>query len=260
MPKNKSRLDKLLVERDLVESREKGRRFIMAGEVRVNGQVVDKAGTLIANDAEIELTARPRFVSRGGDKLMAAMEAWQPELTNKVCADFGSSTGGFTDCMLQHGAAKVYAVDVGKGILHWKLRSDDRVVVMESTNARYIESLPDLIDLLTIDASFISLELLLPAAASVLTAETGQIYALIKPQFEAGKEAVGRGGVVRNPKLRKLAIQKVLDVVEKQGLAATGLIESPLKGPAGNIEYLVRITQQAHNHQGAKLLRNLTSI
>ncbi len=260
MPKNKSRLDKLLVERELVESREKGRRFIMAGEVRVNGQVVDKAGTLIANDAEIELTAKPRFVSRGGDKLMAAMEAWQPDLVGKICADFGSSTGGFTDCMLQHGATKVYAIDVGKGILHWKLRSDARVVVMESTNARYIESLPDPVDLLTIDASFISLGLLLPAAASVLRENTGMIFALIKPQFEAGKDAVGRGGVVRNPKSRKQAIQKVLDIVEAQGLAATGLIESPLKGPAGNIEYLVKITQHAGQHQGSKLLGNLTTV
>ncbi len=260
MSKNKTRLDKLLVERDLVESREKGRRFIMAGEVRVNGQIVDKAGTLIPNEAEVVVTARPRFVSRGGDKLLGALEAWQPNLEGAICADFGASTGGFCDCMLQHGASKIYAVDVGKGILHWKIRSDERVVVMESTNARHIETLPDPIDFLTIDASFISLALLLPAAAKVLTPETGEIFALIKPQFEAGRDAVGRGGVVRNPKARRMAILKVLDVIESQNLGATALIESPLKGPAGNIEYLVRITQSPENHQGERLLRTIESV
>jgi len=237
------RLDVLLVERGLVESREKGKRLLMAGEVLVNGQLIDKAGTLVDVDAAIELKAKPKFVSRGGEKLEAGLKAFAIDVTNFVCADVGASTGGFTDCLLQHGAKKVYALDVGEGILDWKLRGDARVVVMENTNARYVVSLPEPIRLITIDASFISLKILLPAAKKWLMSE-GEIVALIKPQFEAGKGRVGKGGVVRDAKVHHDVLADVLNFAQSISLYSHGLIRSPLLGPAGNVEFLTWLRQE----------------
>jgi 23S rRNA (cytidine1920-2'-O)/16S rRNA (cytidine1409-2'-O)-methyltransferase len=233
----KVRIDTLLFERGLVESREKGRRLIMAGEVMVSGQLVDKPGTLIPEEAAIELKAKPRFVSRGGDKLLGALEAFHFNPTGWVCADVGASTGGFTDCLLQHGAAKVYAIDVGEGILDWKLRNDPRVVVMENTNARYVETMPEPIRLVTVDASFISLKILLPVVRKWLTAD-GEVVALIKPQFEAGKDRVGKKGVVRDPEIHREVLLEVLQYAQSIRLGIAGLITSPLLGPAGNVEFL----------------------
>lgn len=243
MPNKKTsvriRLDALLLERGLVESRERGRRLIMAGEVTVNGQLADKPGAMIPGDAAVAIKTPPRFVSRGGDKLAAGLEAFGLNVNGWVCADVGASTGGFTDCLLQNGAAKVYAIDVGNGILDWKLRNDPRVAVMEDTNARYLRSLPELMQLVTIDASFISLRLLLPVAQKWLTLD-GEIVALIKPQFEAGKDRVGRKGVVRDPEVHREVLTKVLSFAHSIGCHTYGLIRSPLLGPAGNVEFLAR--------------------
>src|SRR5512138_1591724 len=194
----KVRLDVLLVERGLAESRAKAQALIMAGQVRVAGQVALKPATAVQADAALSVDAGPRFVSRGGEKLEAALSAFALAVNGLVCADVGASTGGFTDCLLQHGAAKVYAIDVGKGILHWKLRNDPRVVVMEETNARFVESLPEPVALVTVDASFISLKILLPVVKKWISPSPltplpegeGNVVALIKPQFEAGKKDV----------------------------------------------------------------------
>jgi 23S rRNA (cytidine1920-2'-O)/16S rRNA (cytidine1409-2'-O)-methyltransferase len=246
----KVRLDMLLVERGLAESRAKAQAMIMAGQVRVADQVTLKPATAIPSDALLTIDSGPRFVSRGGEKLDAALEAFGIDVTGLVCADVGASTGGFTDCLLQRGAAKVYAVDVGKGILHWKLRNDPRVVVMEETNARFVESLPENVDFVTIDASFISLKILLPVVkkwfelSPFLTREggnggLGQIIALIKPQFEAGKKDVSRGdGVIRDPEIHRQVLHDVLSFAQREGFQIRGLIKSPLLGPKGNAEFL----------------------
>jgi 23S rRNA (cytidine1920-2'-O)/16S rRNA (cytidine1409-2'-O)-methyltransferase len=244
----KERLDILLHARGLAESRAKAQRLIMAGEVTVAGQMVDKPGTMIPLEAELAVKTPPRFVSRGGEKLLAALEAFSIVPVGWVCADMGASTGGFTDCLLQHGAAKVYAIDVGTGILEWKLRNDPRIVVMEGTNARYVETLPEPIRLVTADASFISLKLLLPVAQKWLVPE-GEIVALIKPQFEAGKDRVGKGGVVRDPEVHREVLLSTLEAAAGMGLQTAGLIKSPLTGPAGNIEFLARFVQG----QGAEI-------
>jgi 23S rRNA (cytidine1920-2'-O)/16S rRNA (cytidine1409-2'-O)-methyltransferase len=233
----KQRLDILLVERGLVNSRELARRMIMAGEVMVNGQAQDKPGARIPVDADLTVKAAPRFVSRGGEKLDAALTAFALPVEGKICADVGASTGGFTDCLLQRGAAKVYAIDVGYGQMDYRLRQDARVIVMERTNARYLERLPEPIDVLTIDASFISLRLLLPVVKHWLTGQ-GHLVALIKPQFEAGKQDVGKGGVVKSPEIHRRVLHEVLSAAQSEGLAVAGLIRSPLKGPAGNVEFL----------------------
>lgn len=234
------RLDVLLFDRELVESRETGRRLIMAGEVRVDGQLVDKPGTLVAPEAEVAIKSAPRYVSRGGEKLEAALAAFQLNVTGWACADVGASTGGFTDCLLKHGAAKVYAIDVGQGILAWRLRNDRRVVMMENTNARYVERLAEPVRLVTIDASFISLRLLLPVVKKWLAAN-GEIVALIKPQFEAGRDRVGKKGVVRDPEVHREVLIDVLGLASSIGLSTMGLIRSPLLGPAGNVEFLARL-------------------
>jgi 23S rRNA (cytidine1920-2'-O)/16S rRNA (cytidine1409-2'-O)-methyltransferase len=239
----KIRIDTLLVERGLVESREKGKRLLMAGEVLINGQVVDKAGALVQADAAIELKAKPKFVSRGGEKIEAALNAFGLDVSGFVCADVGASTGGFTDCLLQRGARKVYALDVGEGILDWKLRGDARVVVMEGVNARYAESLPEPIRLITVDASFISLKILLPVARRWLMSE-GEIVALIKPQFEVGKDRVGKGGVVRDVQAHHDVLEDVMNFAQSLSLYSHGLIRSPLLGPAGNVEFLVWLRQE----------------
>jgi len=248
----KVRLDVLLVERGLAESRAKAQAMIMAGQVRVAGQVSLKPATAIPADSLLTVDSGPRFVSRGGEKLDAALEAFDIDVAGFVCADVGASTGGFTDCLLQHGAAKVYAIDVGKGILHWKLRNDPRVVVMEETNARFVESLPEQVSLLTIDASFISLKILLPVIKKWLfplasfsnegktKEERSDVIALIKPQFEAGRKDVSRGdGVIRDPEIHKQVLLDVLGFAQKEGFQIRGLIKSPLLGPKGNAEFLV---------------------
>lgn len=227
-----------MVSRGLTESREKARRLIMAGEVRVNGQVVDRPATAVAEDAHIEIATRPPYVSRGGEKLAAALTRFGLDVSGLVCADLGASTGGFTDCLLQAGAARVYAVDVGYGILDARIRNDPRVVVMERTNARYIEALPEPIDLVTADVSFISLELVLAPALRFLRPGTGRIVALIKPQFEAGRGQVGKRGVVRDPHTHRAVLEKVLAWAAGRQLVLLGLMASPLRGPAGNVEFL----------------------
>jgi len=244
----KVRLDVLLVERGLAESRAKAQALIMAGQVRVADQVALKPATAVQADARLTVDTGPRFVSRGGEKLDAALKTFAIDVTGFVCADVGSSTGGFTDCLLQRGAVKVYAIDVGKGILHWKLRNDKRVVVMEEINARYVESLPEQVDFVTVDASFISLKIILPVVKrwispsplTPLPQGEGNVIALIKPQFEAGKKDVARGdGVIRDPEIHKQVLLDVLNFVQQEGFSIHGLIKSPLLGPKGNAEFLV---------------------
>ena len=240
----KTRLDLLLVERGLAESRAKAQALIMAGQVRVLGQVVIKPATAVDPASQLEVESGPRFVPRGGEKLDGAIAAFGLNLKGLVCADVGASTGGFTDCLLQHGAAKVYAIDVGKGILHWKLRNDPRLVVMEETNARYVGSLPEPVSLVTVDASFISLKILLPVIRKWLPPDDPQaradIVALIKPQFEAGKKTWRAGdGVIRDPEIHKQVLLDVLGFARDQGFGINGLIRSPLLGPKGNAEFLV---------------------
>ncbi len=201
------------------------------------------AASRVPVDSDLALKAMPRFVSRGGEKLDAALSAFALPVDGKVCADVGASTGGFTDCLLQHGAVKVYAIDVGYGQMDYRLRQDARVVVMERTNARYVERLPEPIDVLTIDASFISLRLLLPVVNDWLT-DQGHIIALIKPQFEAGKQDVGKGGVVKSPEVHRRVLGEVLSAAQNEGLAIAGLIRSPLKGPAGNVEFLACLSRR----------------
>ncbi|MBI3359537.1 MAG: TlyA family RNA methyltransferase [Chloroflexi bacterium] len=246
----KSRLDALLFSRALSPSREQARRLIMAGQVTVNGALMDKPGMMIREDAQLAVTALPRFVSRGGEKLDAALGRFGLDVASLICADVGASTGGFADCLLQRGAAKVYAIDVGHGILAWKLRNDPRVVVMEKTNARYVERLPERIGLVTIDASFISLKLLLPVVKNWLNPSpltpfppgegpaVRAIITLIKPQFEAGRKEVGKGGVVRDPEVHRRVLHGILDFASDEGLAVKGLMPSPLVGPKGNVEFL----------------------
>ena len=240
---NKTRLDVLLVERGLEQTRQRAQAMIMSGLVFVDGQRVDKAGTAVPNDAQIEVRGNTlRYVSRGGLKLEKAMTTFGLELDGCVCADIGASTGGFTDCMLQNGAKKVYAVDVGYGQLDWKLRSDERVVCMERTNARYIDSeqIPDELDFASIDVSFISLKIVLPAIQKLLK-PTGQVLCLIKPQFEAGRGQVGKNGVVRDPAVHARVLQNVREYAAEIGWHVAGFTYSPIKGPKGNIEFLADI-------------------
>jgi 23S rRNA (cytidine1920-2'-O)/16S rRNA (cytidine1409-2'-O)-methyltransferase len=248
---SKTRLDILLTERGLAESRAKAQALIMAGQVRIDGQTALKPATAVDVESTLTVDAGPRFVSRGGEKLDSALETLALDVRGLTCADVGASTGGFTDCLLQRGAAKVYAIDVGKGILHWKMRTDPRVVVMEQTNARYVESLPERVDLVTIDASFISLKVILPVVkkwffllSSFVDNERGKrkegnVIALIKPQFEAGKKDVARGeGVIRDPEIHRQVLLDVLTFAQNEGFGLRGLIRSPLLGPKGNVEFL----------------------
>ncbi len=236
----KIRADQLLVQQGLVPTRAQARRLIQAGRVRADGQIVVKPGTLLAPEARLELIAPPRFVSRGGEKLAAALEAFPVEVRDVVAADVGASTGGFTDCLLQHGARRVYAIDVGRGQLHWKLRQDPRVVVMEGVNARYLERLPEPVSLITTDVSFISLTKLWPVLKGWLGPRGGEGIALIKPQFEVGRRAAAKGkGVIRDPALWRAALEAVLTAAYAQGYAARGLRVSPVLGPKGNVEFLL---------------------
>jgi len=235
----KVRIDVLMMARSLVESRAQAQRLVMAGEVRVNGQVVPKPSTAVPSDAQIDIDKGKRFVSRGGEKLAAALKAFELEVQNRVCADVGASTGGFTDCLLQHGAGRVYAIDVGQGILHWKLRQNPRVVVLEGSNARYLEVLPEPVSLITIDASFISLKIILPVVHGWFSPEVGEVVALIKPQFEIGRQQAARSrGVIRDPAVHRQVLEDVLNFTQTEGYDLRGLIRSPLTGPKGNIEFL----------------------
>ena len=241
----KDRLDVLLVKRGLAESREKAKAVIMSGIVYVDGQKEDKAGQTFADTANIEVRGSTlKYVSRGGLKLEKAMECFDVSVKDKVCMDIGASSGGFTDCMLQNGAKKVYAVDVGHGQLAWKLRNDTRVVVMEKTNIRYVkpEDIGESIDFASIDVSFISLSKVLPAAYNLL-GERGEIVALIKPQFEAGREKVGKKGVVREKSTHIEVIQNCFAYAKDNGFFVRELEFSPVKGPEGNIEYLYHLVK-----------------
>ncbi len=244
----KERLDVILVNQGYAPSREKAKAIIMSGNVYVNGQKEDKAGTAFdVSKIQVEVRGSTlKYVSRGGLKLEKAMEQWQFDLQDCVCMDIGSSTGGFTDCMLQNGATKVYSVDVGHGQLAWKLRNDERVVCMEQTNFRYMvrDDIQDDLDFASVDVSFISLTKILIPARNLLKVG-GQMVCLIKPQFEAGKDKVGKNGVVREPEIHEEVIRKIIDYADSIGFAVLHLEYSPIKGPEGNIEYLLHLQKQA---------------
>ena len=245
---DKFRLDSRIFELGLAESREKAKAFIMAGLVYVNGMKAVKAGTTVTEKDLIEVRGTSEFVSRGGHKLKKAMSVFPISLKDKFCMDIGASTGGFTDCMLQNGASKVYSIDVGYGQLAWKLRSDPRVINLERTNIRYVtkEQVPDDIDFFSVDVSFISLCLVLPAAYPLLK-QDGECVCLIKPQFEAGREKVGKKGVVRDKNVHIEVIQKIYDFAIECGYCVLGLDYSPIKGPEGNIEYLIHLKKSHEN-------------
>ncbi len=245
---SKVRIDILLVERGLAESRALAQRLVMAGQVRANGQLVHKPASSVPPDARLEVDQGPPYVSRGGEKLAGALAQFPVALDGLVCADVGASTGGFSDCLLQNGAARVYAIDVGHGILHWKLRQDPRVVVMERTNARHVESLPEPVALVTVDASFISLKILLPVIKGWFPDGGGQVIALIKPQFEAGRREVSRGsGVIRDPEVHRQVLGEILAYAGEQGYGLLGLVRSPLQGPKGNVEFLAWLGYPGRN-------------
>jgi len=250
----KKRLDVLLVERRLADSREKAKAIIMTGNVFVNGQREDKAGTTFDEEkASIEIKGHTmKYVSRGGYKLEKAIDVFGVDVRDKVCMDIGSSTGGFTDCMLQNGAVKVFAVDVGRGQLDWKLRQDERVISMEKTNIRYVtpEDIGEAVAFASVDVSFISLALVLPAARNLLT-DDGRMVCLIKPQFEAGREKVGKKGVVRDKAVHIEVIEKVIDIADGLHFKVLGLDYSPIKGPEGNIEYLIYLEKRPEDEAAA---------
>lgn len=239
------RIDRLVVERGLVESRERAARLILAGEVLVDGQRVDKVGALVSPGAEVELLGRSPYVSRGGEKLAHALEAFGVKVAGRLCLDVGASTGGFTDCLLQRGAARVYAVDVGTAQLDARLRKDERVMVMEQTNARALDAriFGDSPTLAVIDVSFISLEKILPSVFGVL-APRGEVLALVKPQFEVGRDAVGKGGVVRDPALHRAVVSRLARYSVIRGWHVLGVTASPLKGPKGNREFFLHLSSQ----------------
>ena len=243
---DKERLDVLMVNNGLAASRELAKAYIMAGDVYVDGNKEDKAGTKVDVNANIELRGKVMpYVSRGGYKLEKAMEVFPVTIEGKICMDIGSSTGGFTDCMLQNGASKVYSIDVGYGQLAWKLRNDERVVCMEKTNVRYIteKQVPDKPQFASVDVSFISLTKVIPPALNVMS-DDAQLVCLIKPQFEAGREKVGKKGVVRDKKVHEEVILKIIDFAFEIGLNVIGIDFSPIKGPEGNIEYLIMLDRK----------------
>ena len=253
----KERLDVILVKQGFAPSREKAKAILMTGSVFVNGQREDKAGTTF-DESTIQLEVKGsalKYVSRGGLKLEKAMEEFPITLNGAVCMDIGASTGGFTDCMLQNGAAKVYAIDVGHGQLAWKLRSDERVICMEKTNFRYVTSqeITDRIDFASVDVSFISLTKILIPARELLCAK-GNMVCLIKPQFEAGRDKVGKKGVVREPQVHEEVVHKVIDYAELIGFEVRGLSYSPIKGPEGNIEYLVHIVKKEEIPEAVRVM------
>jgi 23S rRNA (cytidine1920-2'-O)/16S rRNA (cytidine1409-2'-O)-methyltransferase len=257
MAQKKIRLDKLMTERGLVDSRSKAQGLILAGEVLVEGVRVDKPGTAVSPEAMIELKAPLPYVSRGGFKLAGALAAFEVAVAGKVCADVGACTGGFTDVLLQAGAGRVYAIDVGYGQLDWKLRQDTRVVVMERTNARYLEALPEPAQFVCIDVSFISLKLILPAVKKWLTMD-GDIIALVKPQFEAGPAQVGKGGIVRETAVHQSVLLDLLAWSAVNGLAAYGLARSPVTGTDGNVEFLLWLRAGKENVVGEAVVLEVT--
>jgi 23S rRNA (cytidine1920-2'-O)/16S rRNA (cytidine1409-2'-O)-methyltransferase len=236
----RTRIDALLVQRGLVESRQRAQAALMAGDVRVDGVAVTKAGSLVAPTANLEVMQRPAYVSRGGDKLEHALRVFEVDPAGLVCLDAGASTGGFTDCLLQHGAARVYAVDVGYGVLDYRLRTDERVVVMERTNVRDLAPLPEACDLAVIDVSFIGLEKVLPAVCRSLQ-PGAPIVALVKPQFQAHRGEVGKRGVVKDPQVHAAVIGRLIAWTSRHGLRLQGLTTSPLLGPAGNKEFFAHL-------------------
>ena len=254
----KKRLDAAVVERGLVSGRDRAKGIIMAGQVYVNQQKADKPGQLVSDTDQIEVRGETlRYVSRGGLKLEKSMETFPISLEGCVCGDIGASTGGFTDCMLQNGASKVYSIDVGYGQLAWKLRTDPRVVNLERTNVRYLtrEQVPEQLDFISIDVSFISLALVLPVVWNFLK-EGCKVVCLVKPQFEAGRELVGKKGVVRDPATHQMVLEKVLNVAQEIGFRPMGLTFSPVRGPEGNIEYLLFLSKE----QGEPLVTKETAI
>lgn len=254
MAEKKERLDLLLVEKGIITSRERAKACIMEGKVYVDGQKVDKAGEKVSFAANIEYRGETlKYVSRGGLKLEKAMNTYELSLEDKVCMDIGASTGGFTDCMLQNGAKKVFSVDVGYGQFAWKLRTDERVVCMERTNIRYVtlEDIGEPLDFASIDVAFISLKKIMPATLGLLK-DTGEVVALIKPQFEAGREKVGKKGVVREASTHKEVVHNIVDFLLEQNLNILGVGYSPIKGPEGNIEYLVYFTKDQNKESNFK--------
>ncbi len=240
---SKKRLDLLLVDRGFFSSRAQAQRAISAGLVLVNGQIIDKPGAQVSIDAQIALKETPRYVSQGGLKLEKALRTFHIDVREKVCLDVGASTGGFTDCLLQHGAKRVYAVDVGKGQLDWKLRTDPRVTVLEEINARYLkpEQIGEIVDIATVDVSFISLRLILPPLKEIVKPK-GDLICLVKPQFEAGREHVTRGGVVKDPLIHQRVLEDLARFVTDQlALSVVNATFSPIKGPAGNVEFFMHI-------------------
>jgi 23S rRNA (cytidine1920-2'-O)/16S rRNA (cytidine1409-2'-O)-methyltransferase len=237
----KKRLDALLVERDLVESRQRAQALILEGKVQVNEHLASKVGTLIPDDAEIKIREPLKYVSRGGYKLEGALDSFEIDVRGKTCADIGASTGGFTDCLLQRGARRVYSLDVGYGQIAWKIRTDPRVVVMDRVNARFLESLPELVNLATVDVSFISLTQILPAVKRIL-AVRGEALALIKPQFEAGRDLVGKGGIVRDVQVHRQVVEKIGRFATENGWRLVGLYRSPIAGMDGNVEFFLHVT------------------
>ena len=238
---SKKRLDVLLVERELADSRHRAQALILAGDVQVNGNMITKAGTLIAHDAGITIRQALKYVGRGGFKLEGALDNFQVDPRGKICADVGASTGGFTDCLLQRGASKVYAIDVGYGQLAWKIRNDPRVVVMDRVNVRHLDSLPEPIDLAVIDVSFISLTLVLPVVAKFLRPK-GESIALIKPQFEAGREQVGKGGIIRDSRVHRAVVHKIAQYAIDKDWRVRGICRSPIEGADGNVEFLIHLS------------------
>ena len=258
MAKNKARLDILVVEYQLASTRAKAKGMILAGEVMVNGERVDKAGTAVSREAKITVKNSLPYVGRGGLKLAGALSAFDFNVTDRICADVGACTGGFTDVMLQNGAARVYAIDVGYGQLDWRLRQDERVTVMERTNARYVEALNETITFAAIDVSFISLRLILPAVKKWLDpSQQTDIVALIKPQFEAGRKQVGKGGIVKDTAVHKQVLITILDWATEAGLAPIGLIRSPVTGADGNVEFLVWLRPAGERSVGETAVEQL---
>jgi len=255
LTKGKVRLDKLIVERGLVDSRSRGQTLIMAGEVSVNGETAVKPSMLVPEDAQVELIARMPYVSRGGLKLAAALDYFDISVDKLTCADVGACTGGFTDVLLQRGAKQVFAIDVGYGQLDWKLREDSRVIVMERTNARHLETLPAAIDMATIDVSFISLKLIFPRVRSWLS-NKADVIALIKPQFEAGQKYVGKGGIVRDPGVHRQVLKDVFAGAMDSDLEPEGLMPSPIRRVDGNLEFLCWLRPRMHERGNSERLIN----
>ena len=255
----KLRLDVLLVEKNHVSSRSKAAAQVMAGEVIVDGRMIDKPGSMVRADAQITLKSKPRYVGRGGLKLEAALEAFPVAAGGKICADVGASTGGFTDCLLQHGAARVYAIDVGRGIMDYRLRIDERVCVLEGTNARHLDSLPERPSLVVIDVSFISIRLILPAVKRWICAD-GDIVALVKPQFEVGKGELGKGGIVRDASLRRRALRDIVTFAASLGMYSADVIASPITGAKGNVEYLLWLRLSAKHDKSAQILSKIDAL